>query len=170
MDLNLPKKRIFVGNASLWKRAAAFVLDLFILDFFVFGFYDSLLKKIVPNSDDFISLYRSFQVDDNIAFVLTLLMLIITLLALAYFVLLDYLIGQTFGKMLLGIRTVSVRDSSKFGQVGFFQSLLRNMFIIPAVPFIFLWVIDPLYIFFNHDKQRFSEWLSRTKSIEVYEF
>ena len=94
------------------------------------------------------------------------------LFVLAYFVLLDYLLGQTVGMMIFDLRIIS--EGSAAGakasvDIGFFQSLLRNIFLIPAVPFIFLWLVDPIFAIFNKNNQRLTELLSKTLVVERYQ-
>jgi hypothetical protein len=55
-----------------------------------------------------------------------------------YFVLFEYLLGQTPGMMLLSLRME--------GNSGIFAVMLRNSFIFPVLPFILLWVIEPIMI------------------------
>ncbi|HII72736.1 TPA: RDD family protein [Candidatus Woesearchaeota archaeon] len=168
-DLNLPEKRVFIGNASLWKRVAAFILDILLLDLLVLGFYDSIIASIIDGAGSVKETVKHLQSSDSLSTVIVMLFFLLTLMVLAYFVLQEYMLGQTVGKMLLGLRVVAVGDG-QISDISFFQSLIRSMFIIPTIPFIFLWIVDPVFTFFNKEQQRFSEWLCRTKVIEVYQF
>ena len=49
------------------------------------------------------------------------------------------------------------------------QVLARNIVFIPIFPFILLWVLDPLFMFFTKTNQRLSEILSKTKVVEKYD-
>lgn len=169
MNLNLPEKRVFIGPATIWKRMMAFVLDFLVLDFFVLGAFSSIAERMLGESTGLTATYRLLESNYSAqmnAFVIMFMM--ITLLVLSYFVLLQYMVGQTVGEILFNIKVVSDLGENKFGDAGFGQCLLRNIFIIPAVPFIFLWVIDPLYLAFVGKGQRLTELLSRTRVIEQF--
>ena len=168
-SLNLPEKRIFVGPASIWKRIAAFILDILLLDFLILGFFDKTLRKLLK-ADTTSGIFKMLQSDTSIATTLVMIFFILTMIIMAYFVLQEYLIGQTLGKMLLGLRVISTIDPDQLQQISFLQALLRSMFLIPTIPFIFLWAIDPIYLLFKRDGQRLSEWLCKTRVIEVYQF
>jgi uncharacterized RDD family membrane protein YckC len=164
MDLNLPEKRVFTGPATLWKRVAAFVLDLFVIDFFVLGFFRNILSGLFTTAD-FTSTYRVLEANPAQANTLMMIVSVMVMLALAYFVLLQYLLGQTVGDIVLNLKVVA--DDHMVPN--FWQCLVRNMFIIPAVPFILLWIIDPAYLFFAKKGQRLTEWLSNTRLVERFE-
>ena len=169
MDLNLPKKSVFLGPATLWKRVLAFVVDLFILDFFVLSVFGGVVDKILGGTGELFTAYSMLQQNSVQADTLIMVFSIIVMLMLAYFVILQYATGQTLGCMLFDIHVVEQVGESKFIRPGFWQSVLRNIFIIPAVPFILLWVVDPLYLFFVKKGQRLTEMLSRTRVVERFE-
>ncbi len=167
-NLNLPQKRIFIGNATIWKRVAAFILDILIIDFFLFSSYETILRNLTKGSSGFIKTYTYLHSNSSTASVLFLIFMILTLFTLAYFILMEYMLGQTPGKILLNLKVLSVVDEKNLALPNFWQCLLRTIFIIPTIPFILLWVIDPLYLLFTKDGQRLTELLSKTKVIEVY--
>ena len=72
--------------------------------------------------------------------------------------------GQTIGKMLMKIYVVSDNQDLKAWQL-----LTRSIVFIPIFPFILLWVLDPLFMFFTKTNQRLSEILSKTKVVEKYD-
>jgi uncharacterized RDD family membrane protein YckC len=65
-------------------------------------------------------------------------MVILFALIYMYFVLFEYLLGQTPGMMCLRIKIFSDGTLKTM--------LLRNMFIIPVFPIILLWIIEPIMI------------------------
>jgi len=165
MDLNLPQRHVFVGPARVWKRLLALLVDLSILDFFVFTFFSGAAEKMIGNVTGFASTYRLLTESSSKTNALVLMFSIIVFLMLAYFILLQYMTGQTVGCMLLELRIVSERTGTS---PNFWQCVLRNLYVIPVMPFIFLWVIDPLYFFYSGKNQRLSEFLSQTKVIEQF--
>jgi uncharacterized RDD family membrane protein YckC len=166
-DLNLPEKRAFLGPAMLWKRILCFILDLFILDFFVISPFSSVTEKLTVGYTDVLAAYRMLQSSPGQVQALSMMLSLIVLLALAYFVLLQYALGQTLGSMLMNLHVVS-EQGKEFSRPTFWQCFVRNIFIIPAIPFILLWIIDPVYLFFAKKNQRLTEWLSNTRVIEQY--
>lgn len=168
MNLNLPEKRVYVGPATMWKRVLAFMLDLLILDFFVLSVFKGLMGRLSKGMSGFADTYSMLNNNPAQAQAIVMLFMLLILFLLVYFVLLQYLTGQTIGFMLFNIRVVSQEGEKKFGKAGFWQCVLRNLFFIPAIPFILLWVIDPLYLVFAKKGQRLTEWLSNTKVIEQF--
>lgn len=166
MKLDLPEKKVFIGPARVWKRILAFVLDLFVIDFFVLSFFQDVADKMLGSGAGFMTTYQLLENNPSQANALFGLFMMMILLVLAYFVLLQYAAGQTIGCILFNIYVVAETGDKQFDRAGFWQCLLRNLFLIPAVPFIFLWIIDPLYLAFARNGQRFTEWLSRTRVIE----
>lgn len=169
MNLNLPEKREFVGPAMMWKRILAFVLDLFILDFFVLGAFGTVAEKMLGTTDIFVLTALAGQ-DSSMVRGLSMLAMLMVTIALMYFALLQYAAGQTIGGILFNLHVLEQTGEKEFRRAGFWQCVLRNAFMIPAVPFIFLWVIDPLYLVFTKKGQRLTEWLSNTRVVEKYTF
>jgi len=169
MDLDIPGTKTFLGPATIWKRILALLLDLFIIDFFIISSFRDLISRVTGSSTAR-EIYR--MVDDNTPAIKTLIMAfsIIIILALAYFTLLQYLLGQTLGQMMLDIYVVDSAqpDAGTKEPPMLWQCILRNLFIIPVAPFIFIWAVDPLYMLFTRSDQRLTEWLSNTKVVERF--
>jgi len=139
-----------VQEASIFSRLGAFIIDLFILNFFVFG----SLSVLIPNLPDITSL-------DSIAnFELTGKMMAILIfagiLALTYFTLLEFSIGATVGMSFFNIKIDK--------KTSFFKCILRNVFIIPLFPFTLFWILDPIYLIIK--KRRLLEELTGTKTVK----
>ncbi|MFC1741461.1 RDD family protein [Nanoarchaeota archaeon] len=167
-NLNLPEKRVFIGPANLWKRILAFVVDILILEFLVIGIFKGVIEKILGSTGDVWSTYRMLEENSSQLRALSMLFMLIVTLALVYFVLLQYAVGQTVGCLLLNLHVVQQLGDKEFTRPGFWQCVLRNMFIIPTIPFVILWIADPVYFFFAKRGQRLTEWLSRTRVVEQF--
>jgi len=167
-ELNLPQRHVFIGPAQIWKRLLALLVDLAVLDFFVFSFFTDVSKILLGDSADIMATYRMLQENTSRTSAIVMVMAIVIMLAFVYFVLLQYATGQTVGMMLLNLQVVFQVGEKEFSMPSFWQCLIRNMFLIPAMPFILLWIIDPLYLFFTKKNQRLTEWLSQTRVIEQY--
>jgi len=158
--LNLPKARTFKTPAPIWKRAAAFILDILILNLVVLFPFQKIFNKIIP-TDNYQDAYTLLTNNPGLASTLTTITIIITILFILYFSILEFKFKQTLGKMFMNIYIVS--DLKK---LNFWQCLVRNLFLLPFIPFILLWIIDPLYILFSKEQRRFSDIIAKTKVIE----
>ncbi len=163
--LNLPKEKTFIGPALIWKRIAAFFIDMAILNLFVLFPFRGLFKGIIPKDYSFSETYKFLSSSTDYTSFLTSVSFIMSILIILYFIMLERKIGQTIGKMLMKIYVVS--DTKTLNT---WQLLVRNLVFIPIFPFVLLWLIDPLFMFFNKTNQRLSEVLSKTKVIEKYSF
>lgn len=159
--LNLPKQGLFKAPANLFKRALAFAIDLVIVSFLVYPF-ERVIRKIVPVTGSYAETYTMLANSENTG-LLTTVSILISLAAIAYFSILESKLGQTIGKIALKVYVVSENRELKY-----WQCLVRNLFLLPFIPFILLWVIDPLYAIFTKDNKRFSDILAKTKVIEYY--
>ncbi len=161
-NLNLPKEATFKGPALLWKRVLAFFLDIMIIDFVVGFPLRGILERVLPKAG-FRESYDYLLVNPETSALISYVILLWGVLALLYFTILEYRLGQTVGKMLLNIK---VEPSDK--KMSFLHTIMRNLFIIPIFPFILLWIIDPLFMVFSKEKRRLSEVLSKTRTVETY--
>ena len=168
MDLDLPQKPVFLGPATLWKRIAAFIFDLFVIDFFILSLFRDIIAKTLGENSDILSTYSMIENNPAQMQALTLVFALITLLSITYFVLSQYATGQTLGCMLMRIMVVAQVGKGKYADPTFTQCIIRNAFLIPTIPFILLWIVDPLYLLFTKKGQRLTEWLSSTMVIEQY--
>lgn len=161
--LNLPKEKTFIGPALLWKRVVAFFIDLLILNLVVLFPFRSLFQGIIPKDYSFSEAYKFLSTSTNFTGFITSVSFVMAILITLYFYKLEKKMGQTIGKMLMRIYVVSENNDLKSWQL-----LVRNLVFIPIFPFILLWIIDPLFMFFTKSGQRLTEILSRTKVIETY--
>lgn len=161
MKLKLPKKKVIIANASILRRILAFLIDLLIINFIIIRPFRNVLLKLIPQmpfNEAYSYLLSNQQMNTAVLFVTVM----ISILALLYFVILDYKLSQTAGMMILGLYIEPK-------EIRFWQALVRNLFIIPIFPFFLLWILDPVYLLFNKEGQRFTERLSNTKVVQVYE-
>lgn len=169
MNLNLPEKRSFIGPAHMWKRILAFVADLIILDFFIFGMFNNIFTDLV-GVQDFSQAYALLSSNPGLTEAFLSVFLFMLLFGMAYFVLIEYLTGQTPGKMLMNIHVVSEKMISpkkiELTSPNLGQCIIRSFLFIPALPSLILWIFDPLFLIITKKNQRLTEWLSRTKVVE----
>ena len=161
--LNLPKERTFIGPALLWKRIAAFFIDIIIINLIVLFPFRSLFQGILPKDYSFSEAYRLLSTSTNYTSFITSVTFVMSVLVILYFSMMERKMSQTIGKMLMKVYVVSNNNDLKTWQL-----LSRNLVFIPVFPFVLLWVLDPLFMFFTKTNQRLSEILSKTKVVEMY--
>lgn len=161
-NLNLPKERAFIGPALAWKRIAAFFIDISIINLIVLFPFRKLFQDIVPKDYSFSEAYRLLNSTDFTSYI-SLISFMISILVILYFSMLEKRTGQSIGKMIMKIYVVS--DSSDLKA---WQMLARNLVFIPVFPFVLLWIVDPIFMFFTKTSQRLTEILSRTRVVERY--
>jgi len=140
-------------QAPIFKRLFAFVIDVLIIDLVLLYPFSRVLSKVFSNKITASSLTELISGQFYLLFSITLIFLL-------YFILFEYRLGQTIGKMLVNLYSVSAE-----GKMTLWQAIGRNLFLIPVIPFVFLWVIDPLFIVWR--SQSLSEFFTKTKTIEV---
>jgi len=150
--LDLPERQSTIINAALWKRLLAFLLDILLLDITVFSPFRNIIESAIPKGNIWRINYN-FSVVSSIT--------LVSLLALAYFYILERSVGQTAGKMLFGLHVVPTNKNPTG-----WQFFLRSCFVIPFLPFVLLWVADPLFLLFSKDGQRLTEKFGKTKVVE----
>ncbi len=160
--LNLPKEKLFAGPALLWKRIAAFLIDLAIINLIIFLPFRSLLTKIFPADYSFSEALKLLSSADY-AGLITLISSVMGIFIMLYFYMLEKKMRQSIGKRIMKIYIASDNRELKLWQV-----LVRNLVFLPVFPFFLLWILDPLFMMFTKTNQRLSEILSKTRVIGIY--
>ena len=153
------KGKTFLGQASVLKRIIAFLIDIVIIYFILLPFILIILIRIVPETG---SITETMNILNN-SYVAQIVNFFVFLIALLYFMRLEMKLNQTPGKILLNLYVKSQTKDLKYWQL-----FVRSMFLIPLFPFVLLWIIDPIVMFFTKENQRLSEILSKTKVVEKY--
>lgn len=161
-SLNLPEEKVFVGPALLWKRIAAFLIDLLILFLVVFIPFRKFISSRITKNYSFSEAYNMLSASQDSYYLIAVYMAMLLLIFL-YFFMLEKKMSQTIGKKLMNLYIVS--DAPGFKK---WQFLVRNLLFIPIFPFDLLLLIDPISMLFTKSNQRLSEILSRTRVVEVY--
>ncbi|MGM5487833.1 MAG: RDD family protein [Nanobdellota archaeon] len=145
----MKKRRKPFVSSPLAKRSFAFIIDVLLLDIVVMRPFHILLLKVLP-SQSFSGIMETAGMP-----IMYVTIFFWSLFGFAYFVLLEYSIGQTVGKILFDLHVKSLK-----GQVSLFQAMVRSMFVFPIFPFTLLWIADPLLLAFKG--KRASEYISNT--------
>ena len=140
--------------ANILRRGMAFLLDLILIDLFLLSPFDDVLASAVSSASLFDFL------DSSLSTGIIVLAMLFSLYALCYFILCEYLVGATPGKLLFHLKVYAEQDLSLW------QCLLRSLFLIPLFPFFILIIIDPLALLFSKTDQRISEYLSKSRVVE----
>ena len=160
--LNLPGERSFIGPALIWKRMAAFFIDIMVILLVVFLPFRKLLQSAVPQNYSFSQMYDYLSNSSGAAY-LVAVYFAMSALAFLYFYMLEVKMSQTIGKKLMNVYVISDSNETKK-----WQFLVRNLLFIPVFPFDLLFIIDPVFMFFTKTNQRLTEILSKTRVVEVY--
>ena len=163
-NLNLPKEKVFTGPALLWKRIAAFLIDMAIIMFVVSFPFRKLLQNSVPQNYSFSQMYEYLSKSSGTSY-LASVYFVMSILAFLYFYMCERKMSQTIGKKLMNVYVVSDNSETKR-----WQFLVRSLLFIPIFPFDLLFIADPLFMLFTKSNQRLSEILSRTRVVENYKF
>jgi uncharacterized RDD family membrane protein YckC len=140
--------RVQTQSVPFWKRLLAYLLDIFLLSFLVLG---PLTKPFEMDStgeslSEMLSVTFSSQYL-GLAFTIAFFVLL-------YWSVLEFWFGQTFGKIILGLRV----EGTKNKPLSFLQALIRNITKLSSLLLFF----DTLYMFFTKKDQRYFESLSDT--------
>ena len=174
--LNLPKEKIFIGPALIWKRIAAFFIDIVIINLVVLFPFRGLFQNIIPKDYSFSEAYKLLSSSTDYASFINSVSFIMSISIILYFFMMERKMGQTIGKMLMKIYVVdasenaSSRSTSDNNNLRAWQLFARNLVFIPIFPFVLLWIVDPLFMLFTKTNQRLTEILSKTRVVEKYSF
>lgn len=144
-------------NASYPRRFFSFLIDVFLIDLALLGPFATMLLSRV-NASDPQGIYSAISSDPSLHQLVLVMGIFVLLIALCYFSLFEWLLSETPGMMILNLRRVG-QDGSLA------KCFLRNLFIIPVVPFQLLGIIDLLYLFYSSEGQRWTEYLTGSKVV-----
>jgi len=158
----MKKSKSFTGPALLWKRIAAFLIDLLVLCLFVFIPFRGVFAGSLEEAS-FLESLKNITSNEEIIKEFIPYYIAMSLLAFLYFFMLENKMRQTIGKKIMNLYVASNGKEMKKWQV-----FVRNLMFIPVFPFDLLVIIDPLFMLFRSSNQRLSEILSRTRVVENY--
>ena len=161
--LRLGKGKTFLAQASVLKRIIAFIIDLSIINLIILFPFKKIFDNVIPEAESFSRTVDFFNNNAEYNAFMIFIILLVAALAILYFAILEKKLKQSVGKMLFNLYV-----ESKTKDLNYWQLLVRSMFLIPLFPFVLLWVIDPIVMFFTKENQRLSEILSKTKVVERY--
>lgn len=140
-----PRTARVMQDASFLRRCGSFLIDMLLLDLLITAPFTPIFARFL--GADLMSITYSGA---ELAAVIALFLIIY-----AYYVLFEYLLGQTPGMMLMNTQVTGEREVPRL--------LLRNSFMLPFFPFILFWVIEPIAILFW--RRSVLEHLTKTRTI-----
>lgn len=129
--------------ASVWRRGFAYLIDIFLLNFILIMPFAPILK---PLKNEKLLLIKDFNLNIFLA------VISIAVLSYIYFVYLDYKLQRTIGRMVFRIKLKSK------GKLTLYKVLIRNI----TKPFLIIFALDALYMFYKGGHQRYTELKSNT--------
>jgi uncharacterized RDD family membrane protein YckC len=151
MDLKKNKTKI----ATIRKRVFAFLIDILLLNIIIITPFRDIFIALVPKEP------FTFTLTIESLYALQAVTNYILIFAFFYFVLLEFTLGQTVGKLLMNLKVKGIKKKPTF-----MQCMLRSLFLFPLFPSI-IFTIDIVYMFFfSKTRQRLTENLSKTIIVE----
>lgn len=158
--LKLPKQRTMEIPARLWKRAIAFVVDLLVINAIILFPFKSYFRSVVPTTN-YSEAIMYVSSNPSIIDTMSKIAIMVSILVVLYFSLSNFKAGTTIGKFLFKLKTKSLDKESKY-----WQFLVSSLTFILVMPFMLLWIVDPLHMFLTEKKQRFMERISKLQTVE----
>lgn len=156
------KLKVQLFPAALWKRAFAYIIDVFVINLVVVMPFQKVLENLGKGFSEkgIFETYKVLIQSDMQAILPKLLFIfsIISLLSVLYWAVLEYKIGQSIGKILFNIY---VKPQTK--TLTFWQCFLRNITKVSTLPLI----LDASYMIFTRSYQRYFEKISKTFVVEL---
>lgn len=149
------KRKVILRPAPVWKRILAFIVDMLILEFFVFSQFEEVIKSLTPTKTSVFVITGEF-------IQISIVMGIIGFIVFIYFTVLETAFGQSLGHMAVALRLYSVDELSLW------KIAISNLTFLPFFPFILLWIIDPLMLLFSNNHQRFMHTLVGLQVVEEF--
>lgn len=142
--------------AVLWKRAIAYVIDIFIVNVIIMFPFQSMTKA--TQSSSIRESFRFFSQNVGVAQKVLLMGIVVMLMTILYWAVFEYRFGQTFGKLILKLQVRSVLKKD----LTLAQCFLRSISKVSTL----VLVIDCIPIIFRKSHQRYLEKSSGTEVVE----
>ncbi|MDP2908202.1 MAG: RDD family protein [Nanoarchaeota archaeon] len=151
------KLKVSLYPAPIWKRALAYVIDVFVVNLIIVMPFQKVLEDLGKGlvNKGFFETYKLLLQTDLRVLLPKLFMIftVVSFLSVLYWAILEYKIGQSVGKILFNIYVKSQAE-----KLTFWQCFLRNVTKVSTLPL----VLDASYMIFTRGYQRYFEKLSKT--------
>jgi uncharacterized RDD family membrane protein YckC len=159
-DLDLPGERLVKVNANVLRRFLAFLLDVIILSLLTLPI-QGFMK--VEQKETFGETLKAMMTSPELGSKMLIAAVFFAIIAILYFTILEYMMRQSVGKMMFRVYVESLTNE---GRMTMGQSFLRNLFLIPFIPFSIIAIADPIFMLWTKENQRLSEIICKTKVVE----
>ncbi len=146
-----PRTASIETPAGFGRRAIALIFDILLLDIVITSPFTPLFSAMLARMEHTAWTAMTYTSAEFAAII------VVFLLAFAYFALFEYTLGQTPGMMLAGIRART--------QLTLWQSFARNVFLMPFGPVLALWIVEPILVALK--RPSLLERLSNTRTVTV---
>ena len=150
LKLNMPQM-----PASLWKRASAYLIDVFIINFVVIFPFKEMIR--IDSGASFRETYTYLSSAPELSYKLFLVFVAIGALTILYWAVFEYRLKQSIGKMLMHISVKSVN-----GNLSFRYAVIRNLSKVSSL----LLAFDVIYMLYKKSNRRYLEVVSKTEVVE----
>ncbi|MFP4119099.1 MAG: RDD family protein [Candidatus Woesearchaeota archaeon] len=150
-NLDLPQEKRMIIDGRIEKRALGFLLDLLLVYIVLLAPLTELFSSPPQGLTNAYSYVTSLSPG-----LLTIISATTGLVLVLYFSLFEHYLGYTPGMRIVGLQTYTI---------SFPQAVIRNLFLVPILPLSLLFILELYYLI--RYKQRFTEYFSNTKTIEV---
>ena len=147
-DLELPKQRKVIANASKLKRIISFFIDIILIQIIIFSPFSGVIQEKIPVISNFEDNFRFIEQNPDILYELAPVLITIFILVFAYFVIFEYFMQTTPGKIIFKLKIVNFDRK----RPDLLRLIIRNLVIFPIFPFTIFWIVDPLYLIFTGER------------------
>ena len=153
-----PLKELKKEQVSIWRRGLAFIIDILIIQFIVNLNFNKLLAADLSNDKSLIELFNySLENYSSLEPKLLTISIITAILALIYFILFEWKLKQTIGKMLFKIKITSENK-----RLEFYQVLIRNLPKAALFVNYTIWIFFIDLIYHSFTRRRLFDKLAKT--------
>ncbi|MFT4303741.1 MAG: RDD family protein [Candidatus Woesearchaeota archaeon] len=153
-------KKIVV-EAPIWKRSLAFIIDYFIINSLILFPFNNLVNRMVKY-DSFTEMLALFSSGAVSLSALIYIAAFMGIFATLYFAIIETRFSS-IGKIFFNINIVTLDKSV----MTFKKSFLRSLHVFLLFVFPIGFAIDVAWVYFNPQKQRLLEVLSKTKTVQT---
>ncbi len=151
-------QNLICSRVPLWRRAFAYIIDFLIIGLIILiplqGFYSD-----IPEEGG-LSEAMTYLSDREMTPQMFVIQFLIAFLSILYWAILEYKLGQSIGKLLMGIK-IERAVSFKNKRISFWECFLRNVSKFNLI----LVILDSLYMLFKRGEQRYLEVVTNTRVV-----
>lgn len=141
------------------RRTGAFIVDMICTWAFLVWPFVGLIERAV-STKGFAATISFLSEHPQTVFSLNVISLFVSFMIISYFVLLQYVTGQTIGMLMFSLRVITLNHT-----LHWWQCIARNLFLIPFFPFPILVLTELATLGWSKGEVRFLERISQTRTV-----